>query len=121
MAPRLAYLGDPFHMIRMSGSDVQQADAWLARALSKAPKNSRVLGWALTERGWLAWRQGDIAAAERHWTDALKAFRAAADHKGMGETLTQLGEIAGTRGDLTRSKRLLWARLAHLLNAAAPP
>src|SRR5258708_4190205 len=117
MALRLAYLVAPFHMVRMSGSDVQQADAWLARALSKAPKNSRVLGWALTERGWLAWRQGDIAAAERHWTDALKAFRAAADDKGMGETLTQLGEIAGTRGDLTRSKRLLGEGLAHSQNA----
>jgi predicted ATPase/DNA-binding CsgD family transcriptional regulator len=113
VAVRLAYLVAPFHLMRMTGSDLKQADAWLERALTSSGGSSSNRAWALTERGWLAWRRGDVAAAESHWSEALEAFREAADHRGMGEALTQLGETAGARGDLSKSKRWLYEGLTH--------
>lgn len=112
-ALRLAYLIAPFHLVQMAGSDVKQADEWLDRALSNTRASSAFRGWALTERGWLAWRQGDVVAAEQHWKQALDAFRSVGDEKGMGEALSQLGEVAGARGDLPRARRWLEEGLLH--------
>jgi non-specific serine/threonine protein kinase len=115
-ALRLAYLVAP-HLVNMMGGDVQQADAWLDRALANSAASSKFRGWALNERGWVAWRQGDVATAETHWKAALETFRLAGDDKGMGEAFSQLGEIAGARGDLPRSRRWLEEGLAYSRHA----
>ncbi len=117
MAVRLGYLLAPFQMVRMTAGDVHEAEEWLDRALASGSANRAGRAWALTERGWLAWRQGNIAAAERHRTVALGLHRDGDDLKGIGEVLSQLGEIAGARGQWARAKSLLEEGLASSRSA----
>ena len=49
--------------------------------------------------GSIAWRQGDLEAAERYASEALALFRQAGEEQELVGPLSILGVVAGSRGD----------------------
>ena len=86
---------------------------WLARAIAAdtgGPTTYRAS--AFDGAGNLAWRQGDLAAAETAFTEALAIWRALGDRRGQSKTLNNLGNVADFRGDLDRAAGLFAESLA---------
>jgi len=75
---------------------------------------------ALHTAGSLAWRQGDLNAAQPLLEEALELRRAAGDRIGEGGTLGNLGVLARRLGDLERAQSLMEEALAIFREGADP-
>src|SRR4029077_19915899 len=86
--------------------------ARLTSALSQGGKPSRVRAEAMRSAGFMAWAQGDFAAATS-WTDkSITLCRRLRDRRGEGMCLQLLGQIAFQQDDFARARQLLDAALA---------
>jgi predicted ATPase/class 3 adenylate cyclase len=88
---------------------------WLERALAACPEAPpRLRGLALEGVGSIAWRQGDLAAAARAFTESLEIWRDTGNRNAVGAALTNLGTVIELQGDLDRAQALQEEALAIL-------
>jgi predicted ATPase/DNA-binding SARP family transcriptional activator len=81
--------------------------ARLSSALSRGGKPSRVQAEAMRCAGFMAWAQGDFAAATSLCEKSLKLCRRIRDRRGEGMGLQHLGQIAFQQDDFARARSLL--------------
>jgi predicted ATPase/DNA-binding SARP family transcriptional activator len=86
--------------------------ARLTSALAHSGKPSRVRAEAMRSAGFMAWAQGDFAAATSWCEKSLKLSRRLRDRRGEGMCLQQLGQIAFQQDDFSRARPLLDGGLA---------
>ncbi len=67
-------------------------DDWAARTLGKL--------------GAVAWLQGDVEGFEHYSAEKLRLHRVSGNAWGTADALSNLGEVARLRGDLTRALAL---------------
>lgn len=79
------------------------AAEWADRALAAAPATSPMRGEALLLRMHIARQQGDVKMAESMSAEALTAFRARDDKRGLGRTYLALAILLRTQGRVTES------------------
>lgn len=71
----------------------------LARTLARTRGESHAELRARNYQGLIAFRHGDVADADRHFTDALEMARALRDHTTEARCLNNLGILANIRGE----------------------
>ena len=81
--------------------------ARLSSALSRGGQPSRVRAEAMRCASFMAWAQGDFAAAMSLCEKSLKLCRRIRDRRGEGMGLQQLGQIAFQQDDFPRARSLL--------------
>ena len=86
--------------------------ARLTAALSRGGEASRVRAEAMRGAGFMAWAQGDHAAATSWCELSLELCRRLGDRQGEGLCLQQLGQIAFQQEDFSRARALLQNGLA---------
>jgi predicted ATPase/DNA-binding SARP family transcriptional activator len=86
--------------------------ARVTSALSRGGKPSRVRAEAMQCAGFMAWAQGDFAAATSWCEKSVKLCRRLGDRRGEGMCLQQLGQIAFQQEDFTRARSFLDPGLA---------
>jgi predicted ATPase/DNA-binding SARP family transcriptional activator len=86
--------------------------ALVKSALSRVGKPSRVRAEAMQCAGYMAWAQGDFAAATSWCERSLKLCSRLGDRRGEGMCLQQLGQIAFQQEDFTRARSFLDLGLA---------
>jgi tetratricopeptide (TPR) repeat protein len=86
--------------------------ARVTSALSRGREPSLVLAEAMQCAGFMAWAQGDFAAATSWCEKSLELCRRLRDRRGEGMCLQQLGQIAFQRDDFTRARSFLDLGLA---------
>jgi predicted ATPase/DNA-binding SARP family transcriptional activator len=86
--------------------------ARVTSALSRGGKPSRMRAEAMQCAGFMAWAQGDFAAATSWCEKSLKLSRRLRDRRGEGMCLQQLGQIAFQQEDFTRARSFLDLGLA---------
>jgi predicted ATPase/class 3 adenylate cyclase len=69
----------------------------------RAVGNAERLADLLNKAGLLAYRLGELPAAEAHYDEALAIYRQIGAARGQASVLNNLGNIADRRGDLTRA------------------
>ena len=93
--------------------DVGEGRTWLAAALALlGPVSEAARSKALWGAGWLAYHQGDLAAAGALGADLCTTARNAGDPLGERNGLTILGKVSGARGEYDESAARLEAALA---------
>ncbi|HYO30447.1 MAG TPA: tetratricopeptide repeat protein, partial [Thermomicrobiales bacterium] len=86
---------------------------WLTRAIgADAGGPTRFRASCLDGAGNLAWHQGDLAAADPAFQEALALWRALGDRPGEARTLNSLGNVADFRGDLDQAQAFFGESLA---------
>ena len=83
----------------------REARRWLELALAKAPPG-RARAQALLGAGTLAWRQGDVAAAQVHLDESAALWRHEDDRRGLAETLHILGHVRFDQRDYLAARGL---------------
>ena len=83
----------------------REARRWLELALAKAPPG-RARAQALLGAGTLAWRQGDVAAAQVHLDESAALWRHQDDRRGLAETLHILGHVRFDQRDYLAARGL---------------
>ncbi|HEX8154998.1 MAG TPA: tetratricopeptide repeat protein [Thermoanaerobaculia bacterium] len=87
-APTLNYLG---YMWAEDNMNLDRAQDMLTRALTQDPKNAAYID----SLGWVYFRKGDLAQAEKYLTDAAKMLpRDPTVHEHLGDVLARRGEKA---------------------------
>ena len=81
----------------------REARRWLELALARAPQG-RARAQALLGAGTLAWRQGDVAAAQVHLDESAALWRDADDRRGLAETLHILGHVRFDQRDYAAAR-----------------
>jgi predicted ATPase/class 3 adenylate cyclase len=91
-----------------------QGRAHLAAALSRmvGPERQQVRASALSGAGYLAWRQGDYAAARALLEESLTISRELGDKSGIAKSLLGLGSVALLQGDNAAARPLYEQSLA---------
>jgi predicted ATPase/DNA-binding CsgD family transcriptional regulator len=79
---------------------VKEAREWLAGALASGPIESSIGVRALATAAIFARRQGDLAEAERLYTQSLDISTRLGDQVGIASAINNLGVLARDRGDL---------------------
>jgi predicted ATPase/class 3 adenylate cyclase len=89
---------------------------WLESLLAQpgVSSPSRLRATGLRAAGFLAWHQGDAAAAQRLFAVALAINRALGDLQTAASSLVELARVAETQGKFLRADRLLRAALPIL-------
>jgi predicted ATPase/DNA-binding CsgD family transcriptional regulator len=82
-----------------------EARRWLTLALARAPKG-RARAGALLGAGTLAWRQGDLAAANLHLEESAALWRDHDDRAGLAEALHVLGHVRFDQRDHLAAREL---------------
>jgi non-specific serine/threonine protein kinase len=82
-----------------------EARRWLALALARAPQG-RARAQALLGAGTLAWRQGDLAAAQAHLDESAALWRGQGGRHGLAEALHVLGHVRFDQRDLAAARDL---------------
>lgn len=67
-----------------------------------------------------AFESGHPDEAQIHWQEALAAYRALNDHRGVAESLRRLGNIAFQRRDFSRAYKLLGAAHQMFIDMKSP-
>jgi predicted ATPase/class 3 adenylate cyclase len=93
------------------GTDVMADRARTVAARAGLP---RLEGAALRAAGVAAFERGDLAIAERVWTEALEIAERTGDEHARLATLTNLGNVAFSRNDYTEARRSWEASLEGL-------
>ncbi len=82
----------------------EEGDRWIAAALALPHATAPDLrGNALLGAGVMAYFRGDYTAAERDWLEALEAFEAIGDRRGIGYSYGNLGLVADAVLDYDRA------------------
>ncbi len=82
----------------------EEGDRWIAAALVLPHATAPDLrGNALLGAGVMAYFRGDYIAAERDWLEALEAFEAISDRRGIGYSYGNLGLVADAVFDYDRA------------------
>ncbi|HJU01724.1 MAG TPA: tetratricopeptide repeat protein, partial [Actinomycetes bacterium] len=89
----------------------REARRWLELALAKAPPG-KARARALLGAGTLAWRQGDVAAAQVHLDESAALWRHQDDRHGLAETLHVLGHVRFDQRDYPGAQDLFKESLA---------
>jgi predicted ATPase/DNA-binding CsgD family transcriptional regulator len=82
-----------------------EARRWLTRALARA-RHGRARAEALLGAGTLAWRQGDLSAAQVHLEESAARWRDHDDRAGLAEALHVLGHVRFDQRDLLAAREL---------------
>ena len=86
---------------------LSEGRGWLEQALdADGPQPPRVRAQALAGLGAIAWRQGDLPAAESHASEALELFREHGEEQDLVGPLSVLGVVAASRDDYARASKL---------------
>ena len=92
------------HRLWYSRGYLSEGRRWLEEALSAGgAQPPQLRAQVLTAAGAVAWRQGDLEAAERHASEALGLFRNADEEQELVGPLSVLGVVAMDRDDWDRA------------------
>jgi predicted ATPase/DNA-binding SARP family transcriptional activator len=89
-------------------SYLSEGREWLARALAhpEAAERTSARAEALGGAGFLAWEQGDYAAARSLYEESLAISRELGDKQGVAQSLSYLGLTAYAQGDYAATRSL---------------
>jgi predicted ATPase/DNA-binding CsgD family transcriptional regulator len=91
---------------------VEEADAWLTRALGSYSARNSLRAEALARGGLVSYWRDDIKSASDRWHECLDIYRELDDREGIGQGLRWLGELTEWQGDLEGARRCFDASLA---------
>jgi predicted ATPase/DNA-binding SARP family transcriptional activator len=92
------------HRLWYSRGYLSEGRRWLEEALAgPGAQPPQLRAQVLTAAGAVAWRQGDLEAAEAHASEALEHFRHAGDEQELVGPLSVLGVVAMDRDDWERA------------------
>lgn len=80
--------------------------AWVAQALANVPVTSRLSAKLRNQAGFLAYSQGDFAAAGRYHEESLALATSLGDKQELADAYVGLANLAGRRNDYKRSGEL---------------
>jgi predicted ATPase/class 3 adenylate cyclase/Tfp pilus assembly protein PilF len=92
---------------------LREGRRWYAEVLAAEGLSPRTRAKALLGAGGLAWRQGELTAAEPLLTESLALCRELEDARGIATALNGLGILAAERGELDRAQALYEEALAR--------
>lgn len=95
----------------------ERLDKLLAQAREAELAGSSAFAWALNRASLLAWRQGDLAAAQPLGEEALGRMRTLDDRVGTGATLTNLANLLLDQGKTAEARHYLEESLEMLRQA----
>lgn len=103
---------------RLALNDIDQAHALYSQVIAdNRDADPKLAAHALTQFGVMAWRAGELEAAQEHFL-AAHAHYTAIDHQhGAGSALGNLGILAENRGDLDAADELFGRALLRFRDA----
>jgi predicted ATPase len=95
------------HRLWYTRGYLSEGREWLEEALNAdGPQPPRFRAPALTAAAAIAWRQGDLNAAEAYAAEGLEIFRQLGDEQELVGPLSILGVVAMSRDDFARARPL---------------
>lgn len=91
---------------------LREGRSWLYQALAVPGPADEPRRMALNAAGLLAWRHGDLPAAQAHFEAALAMARTFGDRPAEGVLIGNLGLLSNQAGDYLRARELFEASLA---------
>jgi predicted ATPase/DNA-binding SARP family transcriptional activator len=100
-------LARAIHRLWYTRGHLSEGRAWLEEALNAGgPQPPHLRAPALTAAAAIAWRQGDLEAAETYGAEGLELFRHLGDEQELVGPLSILGVVAMSRDDFERARPL---------------
>jgi predicted ATPase/DNA-binding SARP family transcriptional activator len=97
-------LARAIHRLWYTRGYLSEGRGWLEEALdADGPQPSHLRAPALSAAAAIAWRQGDLEAADTHAAEALEIFRRLGDEQEQVGALSILGVVAMSRDDFERA------------------
>jgi predicted ATPase/DNA-binding SARP family transcriptional activator len=97
-------LARAIHRLWYTRGNLSEGRGWLEEALdAEGPQPPHLRAPALSATAAIAWRQGDLEAADTHAAEALEIFRHLGDEQEQVGALSILGVVAMSRDDFERA------------------
>ena len=106
LTSRAAALGSRGRLLSIRGRlDDAQAALEEARALYEEAGAAWTLGRTHNALGWIAWRKGDLARAERFFRDSIRILKPLEERASLCESQRSLAQLLAFQGKLDEAER----------------